>query len=68
MRNLEADGTKDRELPVYATKTGYRPDAKRLGISRHIIRAIGKIRGMLKASCSMMRTFDLAIIGVQPDK
>ena len=57
-----------RNLEDYGTKTGYRPDAKQLGISRHIIRAIGKIRGMLKASCAMMRTFDLAIIGVQTDK
>ncbi len=58
MCNLEVDGT----------KTGNRPDAKQLGISRHIIRAIGKIRGMLKAACAMMHTVDLAIIRVQTDK
>ena len=56
--NLEADGT----------KTGYRPDAKQLGISRYIIRGISKIRGMPKAACAMMRTFDLAIIRIQKDK
>ena len=49
-------------------KKGYRPDAKRIGISRHISRAIGEIRGVPKAVCSMMRTFDLAIIRVQTDK
>ena len=63
----EADGTKDRNLEADGTKMGYRPDAKQLGIFRHIIRAIGKIRGMPKAACAMMRTFDLAIIRVQTD-
>ncbi len=59
---------KDRNLEDYGTKRGYRPDTKQLGISRHIIRAIGKIRGMPKAACTMMDTVDLAIIRVQTDK
>ena len=68
MCNLEADGTKDRNLEADGTKRGYRPDAKQLGISRHIIRAIGKIRGMLKTACAMMHPVDLAIIRVQTEK
>ena len=57
-----------RNLEDYGTKTGYRPDAKRLGISRHISRTIGEIRGMPKAAYTMMPTVDLAIIRVQTDK
>ena len=57
-----------RNLEDYGTKTGYGPDAKQLGTSRHIIRAIGKIGGMPKAACAMMHTVDLAIIRVQTDK
>ncbi|MDE0637947.1 MAG: hypothetical protein OXI43_19075 [Candidatus Poribacteria bacterium] len=30
----------------------HRPDEKRLGISKHRIRAIGEIRGMPKAACA----------------
>ena len=61
-RNLEADGIKTQSGRLRYT------DAKHLGISRHIIRAIGEIWGMSKAACAMMPTFDLAIIRVQTDK
>ena len=44
MRNLEDYGTNTQ------SGSGRYKDAKRLGISRHIIRAIGKIRGMPKAA------------------
>ena len=57
-----------RNLEDYGTKTGHRTDAKQIGISRHIIRAIGEIRGMPKPACTMMHTVDLEIIRVQTDK